>query len=472
MADAEAWDPVPEARPALERLRASIRGTLIEPTDPGYERARAVWNGMIDRRPRAVVLAAATSDIAPVLAAARETGLPLAVRGAGHSIAGFGTVDDGIVLDLGALRSVAVEASSQRVTVAPGASAGDVDRATSASGLAVPLAAVSPAGVAGMALGGGLGWLARSAGLTSDALVRAEVVLASGEQVVVDREQHEDLFWGLRGGGGNFGVVSSFTFRAVAMPRTVLGATLLYRRPHWRRALAAFGRWSLALPDETAAMASFMVLPASAGRGEEPWLMVRSVHLGPDPADGLAQLERLRRAVAPDHEEVGPVDWPRWQSARDEVFPTGSRVFWSNVGFSRTDEDALDLIIAFASQISRRGTGIDIHRLGGAFSRVPAAATAFPNRTARFWMNIFGVWDRAEEDRGRTEFAQRAQEVMRRFSEDGEYVNFQSIEQARPITELSRRIYGEENYRRLQKLKQRYDPSNLFRGNYNVSPEL
>lgn len=471
MAAMSSWDPIPEAKPALDRLRGLVRGALIEPTDARYEQARAVWNGMIDRRPRAIVQAASTDDIAPVIAAARETGLPLAMRGGGHSIAGLGTVDDGIVLDLGALRSVEVDAGRRLVTVAPGARAADVDAATSAHGLAVPLAAVSLPGVAGMALGGGVGWLVRRAGLTLDALVQAEVVLASGAHVVADQDHHADLLWGLRGGGGNFGVVSSFTFRAVTMPRQVLGAMLFYRRSHWRRALAAFARWSSSLPDEMAPIATIVSPPASFGKGEETWLMLRCAYLGDDPAEGDAQLERLRRAAPPDEEEVGVAPWPSWQSALDEVFPAGSRAFWSNVAFSRTDEDALDEIVTFASRLSRPGTGIDIHRLGGAFARVPEAATAFPNRSARFWMNIYGFWDRAEEDRLRTDFAQSAHQVMRLFSEDGEYVNFLGSDHSRPMTELSRRIYGDEKYRRLQRLKQLYDPENLFRVNYNVSPD-
>src|SRR5690625_4831037 len=471
MAATSPWDPVPEARAALERLRAHVRGTVIEPTDHRYEQARAVWNGMIDRRPRAIVQVASVEDIAPVIAAARETGLPLAVRGGGHSIAGLGTVDDGIVLDLGELTAVEVDAEQRLVTIEPGATAADVDAATSAHGLAVPLGVVSTPGVSGMALGGGVGWLVRRAGLTADALVRAELVLASGQHVTADQDSHADLLWGLRGGGGNFGVGSSFTFRAVTMPRQVQGATLFYRRAQWRRALAAFSRWAATLPDEMSAIATFAALPASFGRGDQPWLMLRIVHLGEDPREGSAWLERLRRAAAPDEEEVGVVAWPSWQSATDEMFPAGSRAFWSNLAFSRTDEDALDTIVTFASRISRVGSGIDIHLLGGEFARVPEAATAFPNRSAPYWMNIFGFWDRAEEDRPRTDFAQSAHEVMRFLSEHGEYVNFLGSEHSRPITELSRRIYGEEKYQHLQRLKQRYDPHNLFRVNYNVSPE-
>lgn len=461
--------PVPEARAALERLREAVEGNCLEPGDGDYETARKVWNGMIDRYPLVIVRAASVADVAPVLEAARVTGLPLAVRGGGHNIAGLGTVDDGIVLDLGGLRDVHVDPQTQRVRVAPGARAADVDAATAPYRLAVPLGTVSRPGIAGQTLGGGVGWLIRRAGLALDRLVSAEVITADGQQLVASATEHPDLFWGLRGGGGNFGVVTAFTFEAVQLPDPVLGVSLYYRRPYWRRALAAFELWSRNLPDELTTIVTFMPAPEAAGT-DETWLIIRGVYVGENEQQGQALLDRLRRAAPPDEQTVGPIDWVRWQSAVDDLYPDGSRGFWRNIAFSSMDEDALDTILGIAEAIPGRGTGVDIHHLGGAFARVPEEATAFPNRTARFWMTIYGFWQGQEEDDRLTAYAQQARAAMRQLGEHGEYVNFRAREYTRPITDFTRAIYGQEKYRRLQGIKQRYDPGNLFRENYNVAP--
>ena len=464
--------PVPEAQPALARMRKHLAGPLIEPPDAGYDQARAVWNGMVDRYPLAIARAATVDDVPIVLEAARETGLPLAVRGGGHSITGLSTVDDGIVLDLGDLREVVVDPATQLVTVAPGARAADVDAATAPHRLAIPLGASSLPGVAGLTLGGGVGWLTRRAGLALDCLVRAEVVTAQGEHLVASREEHPDLFWGLRGGGGNFGVVTSFTFRAVRLPQTVLGWTLVYAPSQWWHALAAFERWARELPDELSSILTFRAMPEISGMGEETCLMVRCVYVGEAPARGTAMLDRLRRAAPPVHETSGPISWPQWQSVMDAHFPFGSHGFWRNVAFTRMDEDAVGAVLDVAERIPGPGHAIDIHHLGGAFARVPEQATAFPNRTARFWMNIYGAWQESEEDPRGWDLAGHSHAVMERLAERGEYVNFRALEYTRPITDFTRQIYGEEKYRRLQHVKQRYDPQNLFRGNYNVSPDV
>lgn len=463
---------VPEARPALDRLREQMEGTLLERTDEDYERARTVYTSAVDGYPLVIAQATSVADIPPVLEAATETGLPLAVRGGGHSIAGLGTVDDGIVLDLGALREVTVDPKEGVVTVAPGARVADVDTATAPHGIAVPLGVVSTPGVAGLTLGGGVGWLTRRAGLAVDRLERTEVVTASGEHLVASESEHPDLFWGLRGGGGNFGVVSSFTFRAVRLPQTVLGATLFHRPEQWRRALAAFARWSQDLPDEITSILTFLVMPEQFGMGTEPWLMTRCAYVGEDPAQGALMLERLRRAAHPEGQTLGPVHWPRWQSEIDGLFPQGARGIWRNVAFSSMDEDALDAVLGVATHLPGSGHAIDIHLLGGAFARVPEEATAFPHRSARFWMTIYGFGKETWEGPAARAFAERSYRAMAMLSERGEYVNFRAMHHTRPITDVTRQIFGEQKYRRLQRIKQRYDPQNLFRGNYNVSPDV
>lgn len=454
----------------LELLRGRLAGTLIEPGDPDFDAARAVWNGMIDRRPRAIIRAAALSDVDAVLQTARETSLPLAVRGGGHNIAGHGTVTDGIVLDLGELNEVHVDIANGLATVGPGATLADVDLATSKYGLVIPLGVISQTGVAGLTLGGGVGWLTRTAGLSLDQLVAVDVITASGEHLTASELENAELFWGIRGCGGNFGVVTSFTFRTLPVPTGLLGANFYYRPEKWRAALSAFEHWSRELPDEINPIISILVLPSEFEMGDDPWLIIGCNCFGADESFGKQHLARLREAVLPDEEELGPVPWREWQSAMDSVFPKGSRGYWKNVSFTRLDEEVLDVILDFASEVTWQGTGIDIHLMGGKFASVPEAATAFPNRSARFWLNVYGFWHDPAEDERLSAFARRAYTAMQPFAEHGEYINFLGAEQEHDPVAVTRRAYGPEKYQRLVALKDHYDPLNLFRLNHNITP--
>ena len=454
----------------LQELRGQLAGSVIEPQDPDYDEARAVWNGMIDLHPRAVVRAAAATDIDPVLDAAKRTGLPLAVRGGGHNIAGHGTADGGLVLDLGPLRSVDVDPEQRLVTVGPGATLKDVDEATVPHGLAVPLGVISATGVAGLTLGGGVGWLTRSNGLSLDNLVSADVVTATGEHLHASEQENPELFWGLRGGGGNFGVVYSFVFRARPLPAAVLGGNFFYRPEHWKSTLTAFDRWTQDLPEDMNPIVSFLVLPPDMGMGEDPWMIVGFNWVSEDHQPGLELIERLRDAAPPDAEEVGPTAWLEWQTAMDDLFPKGSRGYWKNVSFSRLDQEAVDVLVGFASEVTWAGTGIDIHHMQGAFGRVPEDATAFPNRSAKYWLNIYGFWHDPAEDKRLSDFARKAYTLMQPFAEHGQYVNFLGAELGHDATEAARQAYGPETYERLLALKNRYDPGNLFRLNHNIVP--
>lgn len=463
-------EPTPTAVAAgLNTLRESITGTVFEPGAPGYEEARPVWNGMHDLRPRAIARAGSVADIGPVLAAARSTGLPLAVRGGGHSVAGHGSVEDGLVLDLGGLRRVTVDPETQLVTAEPGAVLADIDQATAAHGLAVPMGVISQTGVAGLTLGGGVGWLTRSNGLTLDNLHSTEVVTATGEQLHASPEENADLFWGLRGGGGNFGVVSAFTFRARKLPGPVLGANLFYRPEHWKEGLQRFAAWAADLPDDMNPIVSFLVFPPEFDMGAAPWMIIGCAWANADHGPGLELIDKLRDAAPPDQDEIGPVAWPEWQSAMDSVFPKGVRGYWKNVSFSRLDDEVIDVVVGFASEVAWQGTGIDIHLLGGAFARVPEDATAYPNRSARYLLNIYGFWASPDDDARLTEFARAAHGRMQPFAEQGEYLNFLGSEE-RPDASAARRTFGSAKYGRLLGLKQRYDPDNLFSRNHNIVP--
>ena len=461
------------AVPELDDLQQRVTGSVVQPGDADYDEARRVWNGMIDVRPRAIVRAGSAADVDLVLSAAQRAGLPLAVRGGGHNIAGHGTVEGGIVLDLGALRAVQVDPQTRLVTVEPGATLLDVDAATAPFGLAVPIGVIGGTGIAGLTLGGGVGWLTHSDGLTIDHLVAAEVVTAAGEHLHVDEETNPDLLWGLRGGGGNFAVVTSFTFRARPLASPVLGGNLVYHRPGWRNALQALSSWTAgAIPDDMNVIATFMRPPPLLELGDEPVLIIGFAWASPDHEAGRTLVTALTEQAPPDLEDVGPVSWTEWQTAMDPVFPKGSRGYWKNVSFSGLDDEVIDVLVSHAGEVTWEGTGIDIHHMGGAFERVPQDATAFPNRSARYWLNIYGFWQDPADDERLSAFARRLHAAMQPFAEQGEYVNFLGAEDGSATGQQARRSYGESTHRRLVELKNRYDPGNLLRGNHNIVPTV
>ena len=452
---------VHSTRAVISDLRSvPVAGEVITAADQPYEQVRRVWNGMIDRRPLAVIRAAGVNDIPAVISLAQARGLPLAIRGGGHSVAGHGTVDGGLVLDLGALRAVEVDSGRRVVRVQPGATLADVDRAAQAHGLAVPLGVVSGTGVAGLTLGGGIGWLTRQHGLTADNLLAADVVTASGRTVRASQTENPDLFWGIRGGGGNFGVVSSFTFRAHPLGPEVFAGTLVYRQDGWAASLAAYDAWTRDLPDALGSIVSFIVPPD----GWDTLMLLAFAWAGPDRAEGRRVVARMKQAAPPDAEVIDPTRWVAWQSSVDELFPRGVRAYWKNLSFGQLDGTVPQILVRRAAEQRWRGTGFDVHHMGGAFGRVPQDATPFPGRAARYWLNIYGYWDDPADDQARTAFIRGLAAEMEPFAACGRYVNFMAgDDDAQPSP------YEPRTSERLAALKARYDPANTFRVNHNIT---
>jgi FAD/FMN-containing dehydrogenase len=454
----------------LVALRAQFSGALLVPDTPGYDAARMVWNGMVDRRPALIARVATAADVPVAVRFAQRAQLPLAVRGGGHNVAGNGTITGGMVLDLGELREVSVDPASATVRVAGGALLRDVDRATAPYGLAVPLGVVSATGVAGLTLGGGVGWLTRAYGLTVDNLVSAEVVTAAGDVVWASRNENPELFWGLRGGGGNFGVVTAFTFQAHPIPSLVYAGNLFYRAPQWRAALHAYARWAAHLPDELTTILTFMV-PAPAWEiGTDPLLVIAFAWADEDTTEGEELIAALRLEAPPDIEVVQPVPWTEWQSAVDDLFPPGSRAYWKNVAFDELDDAVVDVVVRRASEQTWQGTAFDIHHLGGAFGEISEDATPFPNRAAGFWLNIYGFWSDPADDAARIAFVRGLAADMAPFAAGGQYVNFLGQERGTDPLELARQAYGPHKLQRLRQVKHQYDPDNVFRFNHNIPP--
>jgi FAD/FMN-containing dehydrogenase len=455
---------------ATAKLRAAVQGRLLAPADADYDEARRVWNGMIDKHPRLIVQASGVDDVAPAIAFARETGLPLAIRGGGHNVAGNGTVDDGILLDLGRLNAVEVDPEARLVRVEAGATLGDIDRATEPYALAVPVGVVSGTGIAGLTLGGGVGWLTRRHGLTIDNLVSAELVLATGELVRASDEEHPDLFWGLRGGGGNFGVVTSFTFRAHPLDPDVFAGTLIYERPRWSEALRSYVEWAADVPDEITTLITFMVPPTDWELGDRALMFLGFAWAGADRAEGEAVIARLRAASSPDVAVLDPTRWLAFQSAFDAAMPKGVRAYWRNASFDRFDSPMVDTLVEHCGAQDWIGTAADLHHMGGAFGRVAEDATAFPNRAARFWLNIYGFWSDPADDAARIAWVKEFSDAMRPHAMAGQYVNFLGHDDA-DAHRKALAAYGPAKLERLMELKRRYDPANLFRINHNIPPK-
>ena len=455
----------------LARLRDAIGGRVVEPGDDGYDDVRRVWNGMIDRRPAAIVRARDVGDVAPAIRAARELGLPLAIRGRGHNVAGLGTVEGGIVLDLGELTDVSVDPDTRRVRVAAGATLGHLDRATERHGLAVPAGVVSGTGVAGLTLGGGIGWLTRAYGLTVDNLLEADVVTAAGDRIHASATEHEDLFWGIRGGGGNFGVVTSFVFRAIPLGPDVFAGTFVYRRERWADALRGWDAWAADLPDPMTSIVTCLVPPPGFELGDDPIMVIAWLWASPDRAEGEHVADRLRAAAPPSEALVQPTSWTAWQSQADALFPKGVRAYWKNTSFDRLDDATIAIIVDRGLEQTWRGTAFDIHHLGGAFGRVPLADTPFPNRSARYWLNVYGFWAEPADDPARIAFVRGFAADMEPHASDGRYVNFLGAEDDRADPRSAAlAVFGPEKLGRLTDVKRRYDPDNVFRLNHNIPP--
>jgi hypothetical protein len=344
-----------------------------------------------------------------------------------------------------------------------------VDAATEPHGLAVPIGVVSGTGVAGLTLGGGVGWMTRRYGLTIGNLVGADVVLATGEAVHASETSHPELFWALRGGGGNFGVVTSFTFRAYPHGPEVFAGSLIYERARWGEALRAWAAWTADVPDDVTTLITFLVPPADWELGDRVLMFLGFAWVGGDRAEGEAVIGRLQAACAPNVSVTDPTPWCTFQQAFDAAMPNGVRAYWRNAWFAAMSEDLLDAIEAGCGAQGAFGTAADLHQMGGAFGRVPEDATAFPDRSAQYWLNIYGFWPEAASDAANVAWVKGFSDSLRPFAMTTQYVNFMGAEDD-PSLRKAATVYGPEKLARLTQAKRRYDPGNLFRINHNIPP--
>ena len=464
---------VPHSIPAqtperdIALFRATLSGDLLTPQDPAYAQARRVWNGMVDRYPALIARCLSPQDVSGAVRFGRDHGLPIAVRGGGHNVAGLGTCDNGIVLDLSGMRDFALDAAAGTARVGPGHTWGSFDAAAAEAGLATTGGLISSTGVAGFTLGGGIGWLMRRYGLACDNLVAAELITADGERVYTDESQRPELLWGLRGGGGNFGVVTSFTFRLHPVT-TVFGGMALYPAERAREVLNAFAELTATAPDGLTSLAAFITAPPAPfvpeGLQGRPAIAIVACYAG-DPADGEATIASLRRIDPPAADLFGPIPYVALQSMLDAGAAAGLRNYWKS-GYLRTLEpDFLDHLVERAVSAPSPLTQVHLHHMGGAVACVPGDQTAFAHRDASFALNLVGTWDAPGADDANISWVRETWEDLGTWT-SGVYVNFLGAEGDDRV----RAAYGDATYARLARLKRQYDPENVFHLNQNVHP--
>ncbi len=446
-------------------------GSITAPGDPGYDDARALWNRMHDRRPALLARPESAADVSAAIAYARAAGLAIAVRGGGHSLPGYSTVDDGLVIDLRALDAVSVEPDTRTVRVGGGAALGAVDAAAQAHGLVVPVGVVSHTGAGGLTLGGGVGRLMRRFGLTVDSLLEAEVVLADGHIVRASAQEHPDLFWGLRGGGGNFGIVTEFVYRAHELGALTILATF---HPLERAAEV------LALADATMAdpaTPDALLWTSFLRRGPDmaPWLpqelhgtpgLMSLIEWSGDPAEGRERLGRLAAELNAPAGDLSEVPYLAMQTLTDELLAPGTLHAYVKAGFATgLSEAMIATLIAQGSEVGSPMSVIEVLSMGGAIDRVAPDATAFPHRGSRWLINVPGQWTDPAEGQDEIAWVRRSFAALEPHLAGGAYSNFMDDDEA----DGAARAYG-ATLDRLAELKRTYDPENVFSLNQNIEP--
>jgi FAD/FMN-containing dehydrogenase len=458
--------PLPTA--SIDEFKAQFRGELVVPGSADYDKARQVWNAMIDRRPALIARCKSTADVVQAVNFGRQHALLVSVRGGGHNIAGNAVCDDGLMIDLSPMKNVKVDAKARKAAVEPGCTLADFDAAAQAHGLATPLGINSTTGVAGLTLGGGFGWLSRKHGMSVDNLLSADVVMADGSQMHASETENADLFWGLRGGGGNFGIVTRFEFQLHAVGPSVLSGLIVFPFAQAKTVLTRFARFTETMPEDlsvwmfTRKAPPLPFLPESA-HGREMIALV--LCYAGDPAEGEKLIEPLRSFGTPLGEHVGVQSYTTWQQAFDALLTPGARNYWKSHNFTALGDGAIDAIIEYAGRLPSPQCEIFVGTIGGRTARVAADAMAYSSRDARYVLNVHGRWDSAAEDEPCIAWAREFFAKTQPFASGGAYINFLTQDEAVRVAFAYGGVYP-----RLAALKRKFDPTNFFRMNQNIKP--
>jgi FAD/FMN-containing dehydrogenase len=457
----------------LDNLRASVRGAVLTPGDPGYDAIRPAYNAMHPGHPAVVVQATGTADVVGAVHFARERGLLLAVRGGGHSVAGLSSVDGGVLLDLALMNGVVVDPDAKIVHAEGGALWRDVDRETQAFGLATPGGIVSDTGIAGLTLGGGEGWLRRKYGLSCDNLVSAEVVDARGRVHTASANTNADLFWAIRGGGGNFGVVTSFSFRLYALGPTVAFAAAFHPIAEAPRVLRGYRDFMATAPDEVTGLAVMTTLPPSANTPpaihDTPFIVTAGVYTG-DVEEGLQVMQPLRDLGTHLADISGPTPFVGVQAAFDEFFQRQRlRSYWKSTYLAQLTDEAVDLVAAAAKERLSTRTLIALFSWGAAINQVGAEDTANAERSAQWMVSVDGNWHDPANDDAEINWVRERWAAIHKLGTGSTYLNFTGI--ADEGTDVGVESAFGRNLKRLAAIKKKYDPDNFFRLNSNIKPQ-
>ncbi|HEX5940111.1 MAG TPA: FAD-binding oxidoreductase, partial [Dehalococcoidia bacterium] len=452
---------------AVESLAGRLRGELIRPDDPGYDVARRVWNGMIDRHPALIVRAAAVDDVVAGVNFAREQGLLVSVRGGGHNVAGHATNDGGLVIDLSAMKKISMDPQARVARAEGGVTWGELDAAAQVHGLATPGGVFSDTGIAGLTLGGGFGWIRNKYGLSADNLVGAEVVTADGKVVRASANEHPDLLWALRGGGGNFGVVTTFEFSLHPLGPEVFMVFAFHdgSGDAMKKAIQYYGDYSTTAPDEVSTLLAVGQIPPIEIFPNEihmrPFVLFGGVYAGPV-EDGKRVLQPMISFAEPLVDHSGVMPYVDAQKMFDEDYPNGMRYYWKSLNLTRLDDDVIDVIVKHARKQPSPLSTIDLWQVGGAVAR--GGDGAFYGRQAAFLLSPEANWEDPADDEANISWLRALIADAEQFSDGSRYLNFPGLQEEGET--MMRQAYG-ARYDRLVRLKQKYDPNNLFRLNQN-----
>lgn len=456
---------------ALAAFRAEFHGPLLEPGDPGYEEARQIWNAMIDRKPALIARCTGTADVVAAVRFARQHRIVSSVRGGGHNIAGLAVANGGLMIDLEFMKGVWVDPERRIARAQAGCTLGDLDRETQIHGLAAVLGFVSQTGIAGLTVGGGFGYLTRNRGWTCDNLVSLEVVTASGEVLHASETENAELFWCLRGGGGNFGIVTSFEYELFPVGPEVLGGGVVWKAEDAREVLAFYREFTASAPRELTCVAILRVAPPAPWLPEEihgkPIVAVFACYGGPAD-DGEAAVAPLKALGSPVADILVRRPFVKMQSILDATQPKGRRYYWKSEYLPSLDPALLERVVEHAALVPSPYGAVILFHIGGALNELPADHSPAGNRTAAFVLNITASWEDPDDDQVNVAWAREALEAMRSFSTGGAYLNFMTEDEG---ADRTRAAYGDTMYERLAALKQTYDPDNLFRHTKGFTPD-
>lgn len=454
-----------------EELQSTFRGRLIQPDDSDYDQARQVWNGYIDKRPALIAQCSGTADVIAAVKFARKNDIEVSVRGGGHNVAGSALCEDGMVIDLSGMRGIHVDASKKVARVQGGATWGDLDRETQIFGMAAPGGVVSTTGVAGLTLGGGLGWLRKKYGLSCDNLRSVEIVTAEGKLLTASDSENPDLFWALRGGGGNFGIVTSFEFHLHEVGPTVMMCAIMYPMEIAEKVLSAWKEFMISSPDEISSQALFWAIPdidefPEEARGNHV-IAITAMYAG-DPDEGEKAFQELREIDSPVIDLSGKIPYTAAQTMFDPFFPKHERCYYfKSQDLASLNKETREALIEGAKNRPVDSMLLAIWHYGGQMNRIDRADTAFAGRNTTFLFSIDAVWDDPADSDTVISWSRAFLDKMKRFAGDGMYVNFSGF--GEEGVELVQAAYG-DNYKRLAKIKTKYDPDNFFHHNQNIKP--